>query len=943
LSSWEEHFDELAELDGAARAVRLGEIARGNPELGRFLEELLAADASDRTDCTTPATGGGMTTPLLARAPRLVAAALSAAGPAVPPVATDPGGRDGERIGNYRLCSLLGRGGMAEVWLAERADGEFDSRVALKLIRPDLESDAIVERFLRERRILARLDHPGIARLLDGGRSASGEPYFVLDYVDGTPIDTWCTGRALPLAERLRLMIEVCEAVDHAHRNLIVHRDLKPSNVLVDGAGRPKLLDFGIAKLLTPEPASAPRWESGTLQLGGHRAFTPAFAAPEQIRDEPVTTATDVYALGILLYLLLTGEKPFARAARPLAVLQREVEKEAVEPPSARLRRAAGGSGPARRQALQAAHRLEGDLDAIVAKTLAREPERRYPGAEALAADLRRHLDRRPVRARPAGVALRAGRFVTRHRLAVVTAGLAVLSLLAGLAVALWQGHAARVAAQRAERARGFLVSIFTALDPEQVRGVAITPQSILDVGLQRAERELADEPALRAEMLDLFANLDRKLGLLTEGRQLAERSIGLRRALFGEGSREVAESRVTLAWIRLEQGESREARALLERAVAQLERHDGPHSLAAANAREPLVEAIFTGEGPEPALPALERRLATYRRILGANHEKTGLALNDRGVIWLELGRLAEAEADFRISRTVLEARLPAGDPRLAYPHQNLAGLLLQRGDAAAAARELRAALALRRRALGPDHPDTGYTLGTLAIALAGQGLLSPAEEAARDAVRILDERDRFGAATAGLVLAAILFRQDRFTEALPVYDRWLEELTALVSPDHPLLLRNHGGRARLLLAMGRTREGIADLERLIARNAELGPGSDSLRAELLVDLGRARRGEGRLAEALSHHRLAQALRSAQLGADDPDVAAAELEVALDLLARGDPASRREATGILGGARGRLLRRDPHNATLAKIERQLVALGVALEDSRATRPGVAP
>ncbi len=228
---------------------------------------------------------------------------------------------------------------MGEVWLAERADGEFDSRVALKLVRAELESEAILSGFLRERRILARLAHPGIARLLDGGRSRTGEPYFVLEHVDGTPITEWCIDRGLSLDERLRLMIEVCEAVDHAHRSLVVHRDLKPSNVLVDSSGRPKLLDFGIAKLLSPEPGDANLLESAASRLGGARAFTPGYASPEQIRGEPVTTATDIYALGVLLYELLTGEKPFPRASRSLPGLMKEISTETLEAPSERLRR----------------------------------------------------------------------------------------------------------------------------------------------------------------------------------------------------------------------------------------------------------------------------------------------------------------------------------------------------------------------------------------------------------------------------------------------------------------------------------------------------------------------------------------------------------------------------------------------------------------------------
>ena len=915
-ASWEEHFDELAELGEAERASRLEEIAGTDPDLARLLEKLLAADAGTTSELTEP---------LVARAPGFVAGALTAAKPAP---ALD---RAGERIGNYRLLSLLGRGGMAEVWLAERADGAFDSRVALKLVRPDLGSEAILSGFLRERRILARLVHPGIARLLDGGRSESDEPYFVLEHVDGTPITDWCAARGVSLEERLRMMVEVCEAVDHAHRSLVVHRDLKPSNVLVDASGRPKLLDFGIAKLLSPEPGSAGLVESVTTRLGG-RAFTPGYAAPEQIMGEPVTTATDVYALGVLLYELLTGGRPFPRASRSLPALMHELTTETFELPSARLERLEHLEGAARPPARTlGAARLAGDLDAIVAKALAREPERRYPGAAALADDLRRFLAHRPVRARPAGVAYRAGRFIARHRLGVAAASLAVLSLVGGLAAALWQARVARAEAQRAERVRGFLVSVFEALDPEQARSQAMTPQTMLALGVRRADLELADEPELQAEMLDLMANLHRKLGLLPEGRALAERALAIRRRRFGESSAEVAQSLTTLGWIRLDQGEPLLARVLLERAVADLELIEGSDSLAAADAREPLVEAMFAAGSLAPALPVAEQRLAIYRRILGDAHEKTGLTWNDLGVLLGALGQPDEAEADFRKSLAVLSARLPGDDPRLAYPHHNLGDLLLSRGKTAAAERELRTAYELRRRSLGERHPETALSLASLAQTLLESGRLGPAEAATRKVIDILADQDRFGAASARLVLAQILLRQSRYTESLALFDRGLSELAELVGDDHILILGARGERARALLAMGRRSEGMAELRSTITRLALIGRTGDEHRAQMLILLGQERRRDGQAAEARELHERARQLTVQLFGEDHFMVSTADFELALDVLA--DPAHGTEAAreaqalALLIQARNRLRRIDPASPALPGIENMIAEL----------------
>jgi tetratricopeptide (TPR) repeat protein len=917
-AAWEDHFDELAELGEAERASRLAGLASQDPDLARFLEDLLAADAGD---------AGGevdLTEPLGQRAPEFVAEAIAEAKP------SPESDRTGERIGNYQLLSPLGRGGMAEVWLAERADGEFDSRAALKLIRPDLGSEAIVSGFLRERRILARLSHPGIARLLDGGRSRAGEPYFVLEHVDGTPITDWCIARGLSLEERLRLMIEVCEAVDHAHRSLVVHRDLKPSNVLVDSSGHPKLLDFGIAKLLAPEPGGAALVESGATRVDatrvGARAFTPGYAAPEQIRGEPITTATDIYALGILLYELLTGEKPFPRAGRSLPSLMDEIAAETFEPPSVRLRRSASASFD-RRQAA----RLEGDLDAIVAMALAREPERRYAGAAALAGDLRRFLDHRPVRAREATLRYRASRFVRRYRLAVAAAALAVLSLLGGLGVALWQARVARAEAQRSERAFDFLVEMFETLDPERARGKAVTPATLLSAGIRRVDRELADEPAFQAEMLDLLATLHRKIGLLPEGRVLAERSLALRRRLFGESSAEAAQSLVTLGWIRLDQGEAVAARALLERAVADLERIQGTDSLAAADAREPLLEALFFVDSEAAALPVAEHRLAAYRRLLGDAHEKTGLSWNDRGVLLEALGRTKEAEADFRRSLVVLGSRLPADDPRLAYPHHNLGSLLLDRGRTAEAERELRTAYELRRRVLGDRHPETAMTLGFLARALVDWKQYEPAEAAARQVVEVLADKDQFGVASARLLLAQILLYQERHAESLAPFEQGIAELEALVGGDHSLVLSARGFRAQALLALGRRTEGMAELQRAIAGLEKLGAIGDNQRGELLSVLGEQRRREGRPAEALELHRRTRQIIVRNYGKNHYRIPLTDFQIAMDILAdpaAGDEATRRaRAVALITQARNHLRRIEPHHSGVAYMERRLAEI----------------
>ena len=348
--------------------------------------------------------------------------------PAAPPLApTAPrAARVGQRLGAWEIVRHLGEGGMGEVFEARRADGSFEGRAAVKLLKRGMDSAAVLQRFAQERNALARLNHPHIARLLDAGASAEGLPYFVMEYVDGRAIHDAAQG--LPLALRLRLFLQLADAVAHAHRNLLVHRDLKPSNVLVDSEGQVKLLDFGIAKALDPTEGT----DAGQT-LSGERPFTPHYASPEQVRGEPITTATDIYSLGVLLYVMLTGQRPYGlKAHTPQDAARSVLEEEPTRPSSLALPHA--GWEATRRQ-------LQGDLDNILLKTLDKRPEARYAGVDALVADLQAYLDGRPVSARTASPGYVMGKFLRRHRAAALAAALGGLGLVTGLAATLLQGH----------------------------------------------------------------------------------------------------------------------------------------------------------------------------------------------------------------------------------------------------------------------------------------------------------------------------------------------------------------------------------------------------------------------------------------------------------------------------------------------------------------------
>ncbi|HEY6894880.1 MAG TPA: serine/threonine-protein kinase, partial [Rhodanobacteraceae bacterium] len=398
----------------------------------------------------------------------------------------------GQRVGAWLIVREIGRGGMGRVYLAERADGQYEQSVALKVVLGELTSDAAVARFVAERRILARLDHPGIASLVDGGVDERGRPWFAMQYVDGMPLPTFCARHALGLDARLRLMIAVCEAVAYAHRQLVVHCDLKPSNVLIDTAGNPRLLDFGIARLLDSEGAHG---EKTQTQL---RALTPGYAAPEQLAGLPVGIGTDVYALGTLLYEILAGARPYeGNDLTPASVVVAQAHGE----PPLLSRAAKAAQGPI------APRLLRGDVELIVAKALRHEPAQRYRDAEALAADLRRYLEGRAIEARADSALYRWRKFARRNRIAVAaTAAVAVVLLGATIVrlreASLARDEAARAQAQaaRAEAVQAFINSVFQQASPEENKGAQLTAHQLLEKAEQQMQR-LDAQPSVRADI----------------------------------------------------------------------------------------------------------------------------------------------------------------------------------------------------------------------------------------------------------------------------------------------------------------------------------------------------------------------------------------------------------------------------------------------------------
>ncbi len=862
----------------------------------------------------------------------------------------DAGAFTGARLGAYRLAAPLGRGGMGTVYLAERADGQFEQQAAIKLLRAPAGEAAAARlraRFRAERQILAGLDHPGIARLLDGGLTPdpppeaaneaaaeaadasilpAGQPYLVMEYVDGVPLDAFCDDRRLDLRARLRLFCQVGEAVQAAHRRLVVHRDLKPSNILValDDAGRPqvKLLDFGIAKVVAGDGGGPGFGGAALVQTQtGEQWMTPAYAAPEQVRGAPVTTATDVYQLGAVLYELLTGLRPHDAATSgssvPYDVAHAILHDDPVRPSvaaasdaaaspdaaasdaAARARRR-GAGGPRR-----LARRLRGDLDTIALKALRKEPDRRYASAEALVDDVRRHLDGLPVAARADTVTYRAGRFMRRHRaLSAAVAALAVL--VVGYAVTVTvQAQQVRAALGRAETetakaeaVSGFLMDLFAASDPTEAVGDTVTARELLARGEARAEA-LADEPATQAQMLGVIGQTYRRLGRYDRAAPLLARARTLRDSLHADAPHpDRAASLHQLALLRHDQGAYAAADSLYAAARAQ-------------------HRALHPPDHPD-------------RLVVAADH----------ALLFLDEGRYDEAVAAFRALHARQRAALPEAPAALAarlaaapdgddvrarqalgtYATilNNLALTLHEQGDLEAAEACYREGLALDRVLHGDAHPEVATSLNNLAAVLRDQGRLEEAEAIFRETLGVYRRIHRAAhpqVAAALNNLGRVTMDRGRHAEAEPICREAVVMYTEVFGAAHPRTMVGRYNLALALAGQGRHAEAARRL-RAVVRADAAALGADH--PEVGVD-------RATLAQVLRDQAAATGEAAAR------EAAAREADSALVLLAQALPPDHpRMATVRVTQASLRLLAGAPAEAAV-RLEDAVAALDAAL------------
>jgi serine/threonine-protein kinase len=765
----------------------LDEACHDDPILRRTVEELLAADRETDSFLDRPVLG-----PTSREDPEQDSKSLGEPDPAGPPNAR------GARIGPYRVLRRIGKGGMSLVYLAVRADDAFQRRVVLKLLRPGMESQAIQQRMRTERQILASLDHPYIAHLYDGGTTDAGLPYFVLEFVEGVPLDVFCEQNRLTVDERLTLFRKVCSAVHYAHQNLVVHRDLKPSNILVTAEGDPRLLDFGIAKLLNPELQAGELEPTATW----HQILTPNYASPEQVRGKLITTASDVYSLGVLLYKILTGHLPHrltglspqeietvlteSEPLPPSHAVTRPVEEEVAAAPG-ETAKALRPDGPYPEESRRAwVRKLAGDLDAIALKALRSTPQRRYSSVEHMSADIERFQLGLAVEARAGSWRYHLGKFVRRNRRAVAAATVVAL-VLASFAVAmalqasrvLFERDQARQERDKKAQVLSLILEIFELSNPYVLPGNELTVREALERSLPILEDGLREQPEVRAELLHTAGSILGVLGLHEVAREPLEEALAIRQQLYGDDHPDVAASLSALAAAYKELGELDRAEELARRAVT--------------------ASRSLVGTGPDQGSEAL----------LGSLNELVSVLCyrNEYGA--------AEESAQQALAMT---RGLPSGNVRRTAALEHLARIRSAEGNYREAARLNGEALARRRARYGEDHPGQISVLNNLGLNLRRLGDLESAERHYLRALELLQAN--FGAEHLDPYLlnnlASIRLAREDHSGAEEAF-RQAREAVLSINPDHWMVFHFEVRLALVQIRQGQAAQAEAALRTLL------------------------------------------------------------------------------------------------------------------------------
>lgn len=726
--------------------------------------------------------------------------------------------RVGQIVARYRLVRLIGHGGMGSVYEGVRADDEYEQRVAVKLIRPQLAAAGMASRFRHERQILAALEHRNIARLLDGGGTEHGEPFFVMEYVEGMPITAYCNEHRLSIADRLRLFLQACSAVQHAHGKLVVHRDLKPANILVAADGSVKLLDFGIAKLLgAQDGGDADSMDTATHGIA--RALTPEYASPEQLRDEPASVASDVYSLGVILYELLAGRRPFVGAGRSLLASLNTAEAGAPSPstvvtPDAAIRMSEPNVARLRRS-------LAGELDSIVRTAIRPAASERYASVETFADDLRRYLDGVPVTAHPDSALYRARKFVRRHRGSVLTASVAVAALIGGTIATATQARRADTQARRAEvertkvaRINTFLQDMLSAPDTRWIasgtrHASQTTVSQVLDDAARRAGVDLATEPQVESAVRQTLGRTYTAIGRYSAAATQLERALAIDRGTHAPVIPIVVTDVHDLGMARFRLGDNYAADTLFRAALRLCDAND--QAADTAHVCGQTINDLGLATMFENELPESERLFRTAldmaKRILGPFHPAVAVVLGNLGLVRDSRGDLTGAEQYYRQALAVF-ARSSREFPERTYALENLASLLAMEGRLSEAEPLVQQAIEIGTRTEGPSHPDVGFGWVNLGAIHRDMGKLALARTEMTRGLKILAEAGpgaRHYYVRVHTEDARLMIASGKPKEAIPVLRALLDSVVKEYKPDDYRAAEVREALGEALVASGR------------------------------------------------------------------------------------------------------------------------------------------
>jgi serine/threonine protein kinase/Flp pilus assembly protein TadD len=819
---------------------------------------------------------------------------------AVADLEIDSAARPARHVGPYVILESIGHGGMGAVFRARRVDGAFDHEVALKLLHLDMETPQMRARFIAERQLLAHLQHPNIATLFDGGVTDEGRPFFAMELIDGQPVTIHCAEQQLPMEKVLGLMLDVIEAVSYLHRNLVVHRDLKPSNILVDRDGRVKLLDFGIAKLLSEEP------EGGGFTRTGEVLMTPSYAAPEQRLGRPVTTAADVYSLGIVLYELLTGQRPTGTGA-PAA----PVDDELPNRPNSIL----GRQDPSSADTDPHAHpvvpwrRIDRDLETICLTALHPDPALRYPSAEQFGQDIERFRQGLPISARPSTFGYRLGKLARRHRTALIVA----VGVLALLAAGMVREHGLRRSAElakseaqlqaaRAVAVTDFLRDLLASANPMRAQGRDLTVAEVLEQASERldTDTELASQPELEAAIRQTLGSTLTSLGRYETALPHLERAVDLRGG-FDAREPEALSAQAELAIVSQHLGRKEVTESILKRVLEVRITDLGEEHPLVLTTMNQLAD-LYWSLGRFEDVETLDRKtLEIRRRVLDADHPDILKSLNGLATTLFTRARYAGAAERFDEALTVARRTLGSSHPHTITLANNLAAAHLELGRNREAADLLRDVVEARRRVLGDAHHETAMSIHNLGAALARLGEYAEAEERFLEAIAIREQlpTGRKNVLFSQSYLADTYRDAGRFEDAEALYVSTIDRQRDALGADHGDTLKTIAGFAMLRARQGDFETAVGMLEELLSTlEAQRGEGHPDTIGNLTA-LAEIRRLQGRPNEALSLIRRAVDTGTASLGADHPAVAEAiqearRIEEALgqDTAATGDDSS---------------------------------------------------